>query len=173
MMYALWTAVMILAVLCVANAMLAMGVIRRLREHTERLNALYERPADGPPAAVQPGETVAGFEPGAPLPERTLIGFFSPTCAPCKKLAPAFAELAATMGREQVVAVIAGFPDDTGTLRELLDPVARIRHGGPDGGPLAEAFKVEAFPQVFLLDAGRTVLAAGHTLDDVLAATHD
>ncbi|WP_193319050.1 TlpA family protein disulfide reductase [Nonomuraea phyllanthi] len=171
MMYALWAAVVVLAVLCVLNVVLALGIIRRLREHAERISELYERP-DGPSPSVRPGETVAEFEAGAELPERTLVGFFSPSCAPCKALAPKFAELAATMPREQVVAVISALPDEADEMRALLGPVARVVADGPGGGPLAGAFKVTAFPQVFLVDGSRTVLAAGHDLDGVLAAAH-
>ncbi|MEO3890712.1 thioredoxin domain-containing protein [Nonomuraea sp. B5E05] len=171
MVYALWAAVVVLAVLCALNLALGLGIIRRLREHTERLNGLYEQAGGAPPPSLLPGETVAEFEAGHALRGRTLVGFFSPSCSPCTELAPKFAELASTMPREQVIAVIAGLRDETGPMRELLEPVAMVDTAGPDGGSMAKAFKVAAFPRVFLIDDSRTVLATGHDLADVLALT--
>jgi thiol-disulfide isomerase/thioredoxin len=169
--FALWAAVFVLALLSLLNLMLAVGVIRRLRDHTQRLDSLYERTGN-PGSGLEAGEVAGEFEAttsegetlsAASLGERTLIGFFSPSCGPCKELAPKFAEAAA--GRDGVIAVIAGFPEEMGDMLDLLTPVAKIVSGAPDGGPLAKAFGVEAFPRVFLVDETRTVLAAGHTLD--------
>ncbi|WP_214324279.1 TlpA family protein disulfide reductase [Nonomuraea sediminis] len=183
MVYALWAAVCVIGLLSLLTLVLTVGVIRRLREHTERLDGLYER--TGTPApGLQAGEVADDFEAttgdgetlsGASLGERTLIGFFSPSCKPCKELAPKFVELAAGMSRDEVIAVIAGFPDEMGDMRDLLSPVAKVVADDADGGPLAKAFGVEAFPRVFLVDEDRKVLAAGHTLDaldGVLAPAH-
>jgi thiol-disulfide isomerase/thioredoxin len=171
MVFALWAAVLVLSLLSVLNLVLMLGVIRRLRDHTQRLDGLYERTGN-PATGLEAGEVAAEFETttndgetlsAASLGERTLIGFFSPSCAPCKDLAPKFAALAA--GHDGAIAVIAGFPDEMGDMLDLLSPVAKIVSGDVDGGPLAKAFGVEAFPRVFLVDETRTVLAAGHTLD--------
>ncbi|MEU7854539.1 TlpA disulfide reductase family protein [Nonomuraea sp. NPDC049141] len=171
MVFALWAAVLVLTLLTVLNLVLMLGVIRRLRDHTQRLDGLYER-SGNPGLGLEAGEVAAEFETttsegetltAASLGGRTLIGFFSPSCAPCKELAPKFAELAA--GRDGVIAVVAGLPDQMGDLLDLLSPVAKIVNGDVDGGPLAKAFGVKAFPRVFLVDETRTVLAAGHSLD--------
>jgi thiol-disulfide isomerase/thioredoxin len=171
MVFALWAAVTVFGLLSLLNLVLMVGVIRRLRDHTQRLDGLYER-TGGPGPGLAAGEVADEFEAttsegetlsAASLGERTLIGFFSPSCAPCKELAPKFAELAA--GRDGVIAVISGLPEETSDMHDLLSPVAKIVSGGPDGGPLAKAFRVDAFPRVFLVDETRTVLAAGHTLE--------
>lgn len=168
MIHALAAAVLVLAVLTVLNLMVGLGIVRRLRAHAERLDAL-DGVAGGPPPSLEPGDRAAEFLPGIDLPARTLVGFFSPSCAPCEELVPRFAELAATMPREQVVAVIAGLPGEAEPMRALLDPVATVFAGEPDGGQPARAFKVEVFPKVFLVDDRRTVLAAGHDLAGVTA----
>ncbi|MEU4231457.1 hypothetical protein AB0F17_44790 [Nonomuraea sp. NPDC026600] len=71
------------------NLVLMLGVIRRLRDHTQRLDGLYER-TGSPATGLEAGEVVGEFETttnegetlsAASLGERTLIGFFSPSCA--------------------------------------------------------------------------------------------
>ncbi|MCX4680166.1 peroxiredoxin family protein [Streptomyces sp. NBC_01433] len=121
-------AVAILAVgaLALVNLVLTVGVVRRLREHSD----LLERapvPAVGMPegmsgiAAV--GTPIPSFTAGPPdspvtdrdLADGTLVAFFSPTCAPCRDKLPGFAARYADRPEEarRVLAVVVGDSGDS------------------------------------------------------------
>ncbi|WP_433041631.1 hypothetical protein [Dactylosporangium sp. CS-033363] len=143
-------AVAVVGVLCVIDLLLTVGVIRRLREHTEQLaQALAGRP----PAIAAPGTTV-DFDGSA-----SVVGFFSPGCGPCAELLPKFVERVAG---ESVLAVVVGDGAEVDSMVELLAPVARVVRED-HGGTVAAAFGVSSFPSVFAMD-GRTIAGSGHDL---------
>jgi protein-disulfide isomerase len=169
-------AVALVGALCVLDLLLTVGVIRRLREVTEQLAAapglatMLPRPAPG--FAVADFSTVT--EDGEPLtradlPPRTLVGFFSPTCAPCKELLPDFLDHAAQSpgGRALTLAVVIGTPAEAAPLARQLAPVARVVVEHPDGA-LSAAFSTAAYPTLLLLDAEHTVAASGGSLTSLL-----
>ncbi|GAA4198709.1 TlpA family protein disulfide reductase [Microbispora amethystogenes] len=164
--------VAIVGVLCAVDLVLSVGVIRRLREHSEALEALRRGPSVMAPAgsAVGPftavttdGETVSD----ATLPETpTLVGVFSPGCPACAERLPSFVDAAKNHGggRPAVLAVLAGREEDVAAERTALEPVARvvIESGG---GDLTRALSVSGFPAFALVDASRRVLASGTAME--------
>jgi thiol-disulfide isomerase/thioredoxin len=161
------------AVLTVFDLVLTMGVVRRLRSHTELLDRLTtgglarklivepgRAPADASATTVD-GARVSTADLGD-----TLVGFFSPTCTPCAERAPQFVGYARRLpgGRSKVLAVVvSGAETDPAALTAQFEPVARVVVEPPEG-PLATAFEVVGFPALCLLDSTGTVLASGTDL---------
>lgn len=180
-------AIVVVGSLCVFDLVLSLGVVRRLREHTEVLNGLTQgRLPIGAPAdadAVQVGETVGEFvattvddEPVLRelLVTPTLVGFFSPGCEPCATELPQFVERATAMsdGAGHALAVI-----DAETDREAIDyaerlrPVAQVVVQGHRDGALQAAFRVVGYPAFYLVGAGGTVLAHGFEMSGLDGAS--
>src|SRR4051794_39387044 len=98
----LTAAVVVLTGLTLLNLLLLLGIIRRLRDHTERFTQMTKsvmpevavvaagRPVPEFTATTRDGDTVSA----GTLEGETLVGFFSPSCKPCKALLPKFAERA-------------------------------------------------------------------------------
>ncbi|GLF99550.1 thioredoxin domain-containing protein [Streptomyces yaizuensis] len=127
-------AVLAVGALAMVNLVLVVGVVRRLREHSELL-ARTPGPAAGLPegmTGVAPaGTPVPAFTTGpadSPVTDRdladgTLVAFFSPTCGPCRDKLPGFVARYADRPEEarHVLAVVVhesgdpGDPDTTGT----------------------------------------------------------
>ena len=167
-------AVAIVGVLCILDLVLTFGVIRRLREHSGQLaSARNNAPAQAKPM-LEPGATVGRFSTvlvtGEDLPsdflrDQTLIGFFSPDCAPCKKMLPEFVDRAAEMpgGRARVLAVVVGDPEAAIPLVAALEPVAQVVIESRSG-KVSSAFEVSGYPSVFTVDENRTVTGSGHIM---------
>lgn len=146
------------------DLLLTVGVVKRLREHTELLGNL-----GGGPASLGVGEEVGEFHTvtvdGRPLDRRSLVGgtvvaFFSPTCQPCKEKLPKFIDYARTARGPQPVAVVVGDEEQAGDFVSRLTPVATVVRENPDG-PMSDAFRTRAFPTVLLVgpnSAGRLVV---------------
>ncbi|MFI1420063.1 TlpA family protein disulfide reductase [Streptomyces sp. NPDC020731] len=154
------------------DLLLTLGVIKRLREHTQQLASRPAGRRDG--TALRVGETVGDFRvtarngrelTPAGLPDGTVVAFFSPTCGPCEEKVPKFAAYARTlpMGERQVVAVVVGDAAAAAPFADLLTPVASVVVEEPDGA-LNSAFRVQAFP---------TVLQVGHGRDGGLVVTSE
>jgi AhpC/TSA family protein len=169
-------AVVLVGLLCLLDLLLTVGVIQRLRQHTELLNKLQAGAAGGPapevmlPAGSEVGEFAATTTDGDPvsrelLAGRTLVGFFSPGCQPCKEKLPGFVAAAPGVagGRQQVLAVVVGGQEEDAEVTARLTPVARVVVEPPDG-PVAGAFGATGFPAFALLDAHR-VVASGWELE--------
>lgn len=156
----LTAALLLVGALCALDLILTLGVIKRLREHTD---LLANSGGMGAPALAA-GEEVGAFtattmdgEPltGEQLAEDTLVAFFSPTCGPCKETMPKFVQYAPTVpgGRDRVLAVVVGEPDEAAGPVGALSPVARVVVENVDGA-LGEAFKVKAYPTVLKVGRG-------------------
>ncbi len=164
-------AMVVFGLLTLLNVALTVGVIRRLREHTAALAALPAGGGDvGGDVALSAGSTVGAFtavdNQGVPvslstLGTRPLVGFFSPSCGPCKERMPEFIEYAGTRpgGRHGILAVAVGTPEETADMVERLGAVATVVIE-PDQGPVQKAFAVSGFPAVVLVEDGR--VAASH-----------
>ena len=159
----LTVAVAILALLTAFNLLLLLGVVRRLRDHTGRFAAMTRSVMPDIPvlAAGRKAPAVDQLPPG-----ETLVGFFSPSCGPCKALAPRFAAYAHNF-RGEVLVVVAEDADPADYLT-LFSPVARVVVEEP-GGPVAAAFEVEGFPALCLIGADQTVVASGMRMEDLPA----
>ncbi|WP_426504700.1 TlpA family protein disulfide reductase [Dactylosporangium sp. McL0621] len=167
----LTAAVVVLTVLTLLNLLLMVGVIRRLRDHTGRFTEMA-RSVMPEVAVVAPGSPVPAFSAttrdgdtvaDTALAGETLVGFFSPSCQPCKALLPRFADHARRFagGRDRVIAVVVEDAD-----LAVLEPVARVVVEEP-GGAMAAAFTVTGFPALAVLGAGGTVTASGMSLQDL------
>lgn len=164
--------VVLAGAICVLNLLLTVGVIRRLRQHTDKLANLST--LGGPPVHImigegeQAGEFAATTTDGEPLSRdllsgQTLVGVLSPDCSACKERLPEFVARAETFpgGRGQVLAVLAGEPERVELYREQLAPVARVVIEPPMEGPVATALKVQGWPAFAVLDADGTVVTSG------------
>lgn len=162
--------------IAVLNLLLTVGVIRRLRQHTDKLANLQN--LAGAPVRImigegeQVGEFAATTTDGEPVSrdllfDQTLVGVLSPDCSACQERLPEFVARAKTFpgGRGQVLAVLAGEPEQVEEYREQLASVARVVIESPIGGPVATALQVQGWPAFAVLDATGTVLASGVDLD--------
>jgi len=159
--------------LALLNLLLTYGLIRRLREQGAMLTDLMGGLGAAPPgdlarpvgSPVEPFRTeavdgttvdVAWFD------GPTLVGFFSPGCAPCAELIPRFAEAAATT---RALAVIEPGPVDDSDYRTALAAHATVVAGEP-ARAVVEAFGVLGFPTACLVDAEGVITATGTRLVD-------
>ncbi|MGW5696626.1 hypothetical protein ACWEWX_38805 [Streptomyces asiaticus] len=152
------------------NLVLMIGVIKRLREHTERLSAFRPRTTD-----IEVGTEIGAFrtvtvddEPLAQesLADDTLVAFFSPTCGPCKTSLPSFVAHARGLagGRNRVLATVVGDADAAAPFVAELSPVARVVVESP-AGTVSTAFGTRAFPTLLRVgrdDGGRLVVTSSH-----------
>jgi hypothetical protein len=171
-------AVILVGLLGLLNLVFALGVIRRLREHTEILNRL----GGGGGGAVMsgPGSRIGDFSAttvaGEPVSSNLiadgglLVGFFSIGCEHCTTQLPRFVERSREHpgGRDRVFAVVvADESQDPQPYLEQLAGSARVALEEP-AGPVAHAFDVQGFPAFALVDADGVVLASA---SDVAAIT--
>lgn len=164
-------AVAVFGAICLLDLLLTFGVIRRLRRHDQ----LLAEGGAGRRHRLEPGAPIGPFTATATdgrtvstgaLAPRSLVGFFSTTCEPCLEQLPHFVDFASGLpgGREQVLAVVCGSPQDAAQLAGRLEPVARVVLE-EFGGELAGAFGIMAFPSMFVTDGEGTVQASGGNVD--------
>ncbi|GAA1684099.1 hypothetical protein GCM10009765_36860 [Fodinicola feengrottensis] len=167
-MAVLVASVLLVGVLGAVNLVLMVGVIRRLREHTEQLaNSRSSQPvvAVGTEIGTFSASTVDGevLSP-ARLDGETVVAFFSPECKPCRAKMPSFVEYAKAMpgGRERVLATIVGEPEAAAEFVAALRPVARVVVESMESS-LVSAFQTQSFPTLLTVapdEAGRLVVRA-------------
>ncbi|GAA3727610.1 hypothetical protein GCM10022225_06200 [Plantactinospora mayteni] len=154
-------------VLCIVvtllNLILTLGVIRRLRNHSEQLLSISMAvPRPQPLIAVgkRPSPFRATTVDGAQVNEADLArdgamaGFFSTTCSSCAEWLPRFVEAARALpaGPRHVLAVVvaekaADAADMVEQLRGIAMVVVEERKG-----PVGEAFEVTGYPAMCRLD---------------------
>jgi hypothetical protein len=176
----LTAAVIVVGVICLLDLALTVGVIRRLREHASLLATPLAGGALRDPIAapgVIVGEFAAMTTDGTPvtrasLTGRTVVGFFSPSCAPCAQTVPKFTAYADDVcgGRDQVLAVVIGEPAAAARQVEALAPSARVVIE-PLDGPVAQAFRVTGYPALAVVDEDHRIVASGTSMDHLLATT--
>jgi thiol-disulfide isomerase/thioredoxin len=168
----------VVGVVAVANLAFTMAVVRRLREHEERLSGLAGTGAMAP-ATLEIGDrpdafTTVDAEDG-PLDEGflsdadgALVGFFAPWCEPCKEWLPRFVEAAAADPGTPALAVLLS---DEGweEMAERLSPVARVVAERNDG-VVHTAFRSRNYPTLYRLDASGAV-ARNENAEVVQAST--
>lgn len=174
--------VVLVGAVAVLNLLLTVGMIRRLRQHTEKLASLSTMGGPAPSIMIGVGERASEFAAtttdGEPvsrdlLSGLTLVGVLSPDCGACKERLPEFVSRAETFpgGRGQVLAVLAGEPEQVEPYREQLAPVARVVIEPPMAGPVAAALKVQAWPAFGVLDAEGTLVADDLAMDELPVAS--
>ncbi len=167
-------AVVVVCVLLTAlNLVMTLGVIRRLRDHSERLAGLAEAgtepwrdPIIGPGRRPGPFSAVGvdGERVGdADLAAGGLVAFFSPGCGICAEWLPRFVDAATALGdRRRALAVVVA---PSATDPAAAEQVAALRAAATvvvenDKGPLTEAFQVSGYPAMVRLDEHGTVVAS-------------
>ncbi|MDG4825007.1 TlpA disulfide reductase family protein [Asanoa sp. WMMD1127] len=164
MFYLAMTTILI-GLLAAANLLFTFGVVRRLREHTEQLARRGDTFGPDSAIALPVGTSVGPIHAESidghsvelsSLGTRPLVAFFSPTCRPCKERLPAFVAYAAARpgGRDSILAVVAGSPEESAVLVDQLRPVATVVVEA-DQGPVQQAFAVTGFPAFVLVKDGR------------------
>ncbi|MBN6054619.1 redoxin domain-containing protein, partial [Nonomuraea sp. RK-328] len=163
--------VALLCALCLVLLLVTLGLVRRIREHTKLLDALYEQvDLMGPPqAGTGPavGDVVGDFAATTVdgtqvtrdlLPDGTVVAFLSPDCQGCHEQLPELASWAAEQDRERVLAVVDGRSGDPASLVATLKPVAQVVVDDTTA-PVGSAFGVQSFPTFFQVATGGRLLA--------------
>ncbi|MEU2281571.1 hypothetical protein ABZ614_06290 [Streptomyces sp. NPDC013178] len=169
-MYVLTAAFVLMAVLCLLNLLLTVGVIKRLREHTEIIAPIRQQ------AGIRTGDEVGDFNvlsvDGEPLGRASLthdsvVAFFAPDCRPCKALVPEFIRWAEADENDRAhrIAVVIGDASASGELVAMLRPVAHVVVEEPLG-TVSTAFRTSATPTVLRVGTvrGRTVVTSDRVL---------
>jgi thiol-disulfide isomerase/thioredoxin len=151
-------AVVLFGAFCILDLLLTIGLAKRLREQSRRLDDFGR-----PPTRVAVGTVVGAFDTAtvdgvpvrsADLADGTVVAFLSPTCGPCQDKLPALVEYGAQTGPGRpLVAVVTGDDADADEFVRRLGPVARVVREEPDGGAFGAAFGVSAYP--IILRVGR------------------
>ncbi|MEQ4717008.1 redoxin domain-containing protein [Nonomuraea sp. B19D2] len=164
--------------LCFIDLVLTVGVIRRLREHTQLLAQGAGAPipfkdmtlpvgASPPPysALTIDGRHVSLSAQRGP----TVVGFFMPGCDACEEEIPEYLRYAAELpdGQADVWAFVIADEDDEAAevkAQQLATGARVIRE--TDKGPATAAFAVRAFPAFCVVSEDRAVTAtAGRVAD--------
>lgn len=165
--------VALLGVLSALNLLLSFGLIRRLREHTELIDAVYEFVADGPaaaaPAVAAPaavGEFRATTADGEPLGRddlapSTVVAFLAVDCKGCHEQLPHLLDWARDQDRQRIVAVVDGRGGDPFDLVAQLLPVARVV---VDTNEVAAAFGIRSYPRFCVIGPDATLSAVVPTV---------
>lgn len=165
-------AVALVGALCVLNLLLCLGMIRRLREQTDLIDAVYEFVGNVPGAGAgtsgpSAGDTVAAFRAtttdGAPvglddLAPSSVVAFLAADCKSCREQLPHFLAWARGQDRRRVLAVVNAHDSDPSDLVAQLEPVARVVLEGAKP-PVAGAFGVSSYPRFCVLGPDATLSA--------------
>jgi thiol-disulfide isomerase/thioredoxin len=159
----------VVGVLCLANLALLFAVIRKVRVLEERVDRF---PVFGPAALLPVGSKAPEFAATTTAGEsrsladlagsRSIVGFFSPNCEPCRAQLPEFIEFAKALpgGFGHALAVVVGeSPAASGFAAELdaaADVVITARQG-----PLARVFSVRGTPAFYLIGPDGRIEARG------------
>ncbi|MGH3917123.1 MAG: TlpA family protein disulfide reductase [Pseudonocardiaceae bacterium] len=161
-------AIALVAVLCLVDLVLTLGVVRRLRDHSQRLALLQDSPTDelairSPGGAVDPftatsmtGEAVSFDD----LTEPTLVGFFAPDCPSCVEKLPSFISYAKAFpgGKRRTLAVVAGEAGGVKYRRTLAEVATVVVER--ELGPVQKAFGTSGFPAFAVVVDGVIVQSA-------------
>ncbi|WP_214319900.1 TlpA family protein disulfide reductase [Nonomuraea sediminis] len=156
-------AVIVIGLLCVVDLVLTLAVIRRLREHTQRLAEVG--PMRSP--LVQPGTTLGDFSATTVDGETvsraffsgpSVVAVFSTECASCHERLPEFTSYLADARPERVLAVVTGDAEEARRFTSELTSATVVVE--PMGGPVSRALQVSRFPSFYLVDGDAVVMAA-------------
>jgi|HubBroStandDraft_2_1064218.scaffolds.fasta_scaffold263043_1 thiol-disulfide isomerase/thioredoxin len=161
-------AIVVVGGLCLVDLLLTLGVIRRLRVHTDMLAGARagRPPVTGLETGQLPGAFSAVTTAGDLVSNMTglrVVAFFSSSCPACPAMVPPFAEYVTShhVGQDGVLAVVAGSPDAPPPYLAKLAEAAQV-HIESAGGDVIRAFDVLAFPAFCLLDVDGAVVASAH-----------
>jgi thiol-disulfide isomerase/thioredoxin len=165
------TAVVFVGALCILDLLLTFAVLRRLREHTERLGQLsgVGNPSAGVDRAALMGRELPEFTAttvdGAVVSRQSLtgevelVGIFSPGCAPCHAQAPLFAAEAGALAAGKALALVVGSGADADELVGMLKGVGNVVTG-QEGMKVVNGLSINTFPTFLRLDADGAIVDA-------------
>lgn len=171
-----WAAIAIVGVIGLLNLLLTMAVIRRLREHTDLISRSGQQFPEQGDITRQAGARVDDFRVTTVddrpvtrdgLRDGMLVAFFSPRCPSCEEQKPAFLEYAAGMpgGRDDVVAVVLGSPEEVAGLVSQLQGVAQIVVEANVDGEMSSAFDLRGYPAFCLMGQDGVIAVTGFRVD--------
>jgi peroxiredoxin len=165
-------------VLCLVNLALLFAVIRKIRLLSERIDKV---PVMAPAALLPVGSQAPEFTAVTTGGEsrsladlagsRSVLGFFSPGCEPCRTQLPEFIEFAKALpgGPGQALAVVMGQAEAAARLAaELEGPAAVVIT--PRQGPLVAAFSVRGTPAFYLIGPDGRIEARGMAVQALASA---
>ncbi|SDH79135.1 TlpA family protein disulfide reductase [Nonomuraea jiangxiensis] len=172
----LWAALAIVGAICLLNLLLTIAVIRRLREHTELINRGNAQASGQGEITLPAGARVGDFRVVTgdnrevtrdDLREGLLVAFFSPRCPSCEEQKPAFVRYASGLsgGRDDVIAVLLGSPEELEGLREELSGVAQIVIEADVEGDMSTAFGLSGYPAFCLMGQDGVLAVTGYRVD--------
>jgi thiol-disulfide isomerase/thioredoxin len=168
-------------VLCLLNLLITSGITRRLREHSAILSRLAAGGTGDPdgqgPELPRPGSVVAEFRTVSThgvqltrdtLPTNSVVGFFSPDCAPCREQLPLFVTYAADRPGEsdRFFAVVAGNGDKVAEAVAQFGDSAHVVTGHA-GTEISRAFSVGVYPTFVVLGANGAIRASFHRVAEL------
>ncbi|MBT2369920.1 hypothetical protein J7E88_32765 [Streptomyces sp. ISL-10] len=165
--------VALMTLVALVNLIFTMGVVRRLREHTQLINdRLHDAVVPPPTGKVAhdftvdtiDGTTVSRTSLNSPL----VAGFFTPQCKACVIQASEFIDYAATVpgGRDSVVAVISGTGPEAEEYAAQFADVAHVVVEEPFG-PVQLAFSVDGYPAFAAVTRHGAVTFSGREVRDL------
>ncbi|HST49801.1 TlpA family protein disulfide reductase [Jatrophihabitans sp.] len=159
----------LVASLALGISLLALHVVPARSPHPGPAGHLL-LPASGPDVGSPAPPILARTSTGAllePAGGPHLVAFLSSSCPGCRATLP---PLAGYLGRQpsplRLIVVIVGDPRQGADIEQLLAPTATVVFE-PDGGPIAAAYRITAFPCYVLVSATSTVLATSRSVLDL------
>lgn len=149
-------AVVLIGVLCMLNLLLTVGVIRRLRKQAASAASLPPM-AEGLAIGEKMPQFAATTTDGEPISDEllersALIGFFSPSCEPCRELMPRFIDHARRTSAAVLAVVVTDSNEEAVADVERLAEVARVVVEAPHAA-IQSAFQVAGYPTLFMIGA--------------------
>ena len=164
-------AVVLVGILGIANLVLTLALVRKLRGESGSISAPDVSVIT--PGLLAPGTLAPDFSAIATsgaecglstlLGRTSIIGIFSGDCGPCRDHMPGFVALARQLphGPDGAVAVVRGDEFAAADLLAALDGAATVILEA-EGGPVGEALSVETYPSMYVLDESGVIVSAAH-----------
>jgi peroxiredoxin len=171
-------AVVALGVLCLVNLGLLFAVVRKVRVLAERVDKM---PPVGPAALLPVGGKAPEFTAVTTAGEsrsladlagsRSVVGFFSPGCPPCRAQLPEFIEFARGLpgGTGQALAVVVGEEEVAAGFAADLDAAMPVVIA-PRQSPVTTAFSVRGTPAFYVIGSDGRIEARGMAVQALAAA---
>jgi hypothetical protein len=169
-------AVAVVSVLTLLNLLLTYGVIRRLRDHEERLSragtpSMVDLPIGAPVPPFRADTTDGGTVTSESLAAgAAYAAFFSPTCPPCREQMPLFVDAVADARRDRILIVVSRDGADPTALADFVAAIGPAGHVVVEDttGPVAGAFGVSGQPTLLRFNGGE-LAARAHTVEELFA----
>jgi peroxiredoxin len=167
-----------LSFLCLVNLALLLAVVRKVRLLGERVDKM---PAMGAAALLPVGSKAPEFSVVTTAGDsrtladlagsRSVVGFFSPNCEPCRTQLPEFTEFARALpgGPRHALAVVVGQAEAAAGFAASLDGAAAVVITQRRGS-LTTAFSVRGIPAFYLIGPDGRIEGRGMAVQALAAA---